>query len=65
LPVDKSALTRRLVPYLQTIKRDWSPSITRERIRGEARMKPILIVEDEAIIRESLRDWLPEQDLNL
>ena len=28
-------------------------------------MKPILIVEDEAIIRGSLRDWLHEQDLNL
>jgi len=27
-------------------------------------MKPILIVEDEAIMRESLRDWLPEQDSN-
>ena len=27
--------------------------------RGEA-VKPILIVEDEAIMRESLRDWLTE-----
>ncbi|GAI33007.1 unnamed protein product, partial [marine sediment metagenome] len=29
-----------------------------EKIRGEEKMKPILIVEDEAITRESLRDWL-------
>ncbi len=27
---------------------------------GEGRRKPILIVEDETIMRESLRDWLTE-----
>lgn len=28
--------------------------------KGGGRMKPILVVEDEAIMRESLRDWLTE-----
>ena len=31
-----------------------------ENIRGGENMKPILIVEDEAIMRESLRDWLTD-----
>ncbi|MFC2004908.1 response regulator [Chloroflexota bacterium] len=31
-----------------------------EKIKGGANMKPILIVEDEAIMRESLRDWLTD-----
>ena len=31
-----------------------------ERIKGGEKMKPILIVEDEAIMRESLRDWLTD-----
>ena len=30
------------------------------KIKGGAKMKPILIVEDEAIMRESLRDWLTD-----
>ena len=37
----------------QTVKRE-------EKIKGGETMKPILIVEDEAIMRESLRDWLTE-----
>jgi len=28
--------------------------------KGDKKMKPILVVEDEAIMRESLRDWLTE-----
>jgi len=32
--------------------------LRKEKIRGGEKMKPILIVEDEAITRESLRDWL-------
>jgi len=31
-----------------------------EQIKGGEKMKPILIVEDEAIMRESLRDWLTD-----
>ena len=31
-----------------------------EKIKGGEKMKPILIVEDEAIVRESLRDWLTD-----
>jgi DNA-binding response OmpR family regulator len=31
-----------------------------EKIRGGEKMKPILIVEDEAITREALRDWLTD-----
>jgi len=31
-----------------------------EKVKGGETMKPILIVEDEAIMRESLRDWLTE-----
>jgi len=31
-----------------------------EKLTGGEKMKPILIVEDEAIMRESLRDWLTE-----
>ena len=31
-----------------------------ETIKGGEKMKPILIVEDEAVMRESLRDWLTE-----
>jgi len=31
-----------------------------EEIKGGEKMKPILIVEDEAIMRESLRDWLTD-----
>jgi len=31
-----------------------------EKIKGGEKMKPILIVEDEAIMRESLRDWLTD-----
>ena len=31
-----------------------------EKIKGGETMKPILIVEDEAIMRESLRDWLTD-----
>jgi len=31
-----------------------------EKIKGGGTMKPILIVEDEAIMRESLRDWLTD-----
>jgi len=27
---------------------------------GGEKMKPILIVEDEAVVRESLRDWLTD-----
>jgi len=30
------------------------------KIKGSEKMKPILIVEDEAIMRESLRDWLTD-----
>ncbi len=32
-----------------------------EKLRGGEKMKPILIVEDEAIMRESLRDWLTDE----
>jgi len=31
-----------------------------EKVKGGEEMKPILIVEDEAIMRESLRDWLTD-----
>ena len=31
-----------------------------EKTEGGEKMKPILIVEDEAIMRESLRDWLTD-----
>jgi DNA-binding response OmpR family regulator len=31
-----------------------------EKIRGGEKMKPILVVEDEAITREALRDWLTD-----
>ena len=31
-----------------------------EKIKGGEKMKPILIVEDETIMRESLRDWLTD-----
>jgi len=31
-----------------------------EKVKGGETMKPILIVEDEAIMRESLRDWLTD-----
>jgi nucleotide-binding universal stress UspA family protein/FixJ family two-component response regulator len=31
-----------------------------EKVRGGEKMKPILIVEDEAIMRESLQDWLTD-----
>ena len=34
--------------------------ILEETIRGGEKMKPILIVEDETVMRESLRDWLTE-----
>jgi len=29
-------------------------------VKGGEKMKPILIVEDEAIMRESLQDWLTD-----
>ena len=32
-----------------------------ERLTGGGKMKPILIVEDEVIMRESLRDWLTDE----
>ena len=35
-------------------------ALQEEKLRGGEKMKPILIVEDEAIMRESLRDWLTE-----
>jgi CheY-like chemotaxis protein len=35
-------------------------TILEQRIKGGEKMKPILIVEDEAVMRESLRDWLTE-----
>ena len=31
-----------------------------EKLEGGEKMKPILIVEDEAVVRESLRDWLTD-----
>ena len=31
-----------------------------EKVKGGEKMRPILIVEDEAIMRESLRDWLTD-----
>jgi len=34
--------------------------LKKEKIKGREEMKPILIVEDEAIMRESLRDWLTD-----
>ena len=34
--------------------------LRKEKIRGGEKMKPILVVEDEAIMRESLRDWLTD-----
>jgi len=36
------------------------PAIKEAKIKGGEAMKPILIVEDEAIMRESLRDWLTD-----
>ncbi len=36
------------------------PILREEKIKGGEKMKPILIVEDEAIMRESLRDWLTD-----
>ena len=35
-------------------------AILEQRIKGGEKMKPILIVEDETSMRESLRDWLTE-----
>ena len=35
-------------------------AVLKEEIKGGGKMKPILIVEDEAIMRDSLRDWLTE-----
>ena len=31
------------------------------KVKGGVRMKPVLIVDDEAIMRESLRDWLTDK----
>jgi len=35
-------------------------ALQEEKLRGGEKMKPILIVDDEAIMRESLRDWLTD-----
>jgi len=35
-------------------------ALSEEKLKGGEEMKPILIVEDEAIMRESLRDWLTD-----
>jgi DNA-binding response OmpR family regulator len=35
-------------------------TLQEEKIKGGEKMKPILIVEDEAIMRESLQDWLTD-----
>jgi len=37
----------------------WSV-LREEKVKGGEKMKPVLIVEDEAIMRESLRDWLTD-----
>jgi len=36
------------------------PVLKEEGIKGGEGMKPILIVEDEAVMRESLQDWLTD-----
>ena len=42
------------------IKGGKADSLKRRKVKGGEEMKPILIVEDEAIMRESLQDWLTE-----
>jgi len=54
-------LARKLhINRVEVIKMEKPTVLNEEKINGGEKMKPILIVEDEAIMRESLRDWLTD-----